>query len=123
MTEGRFHKVLLAVLACVFLWSAIKPHDYFTWFLEVVPAIVGTSILLATRKKFPFTPLAYCLMAFFMCILMVGGHYTYALVPAGRWVSDATASSSATTSTGSAISSRASYPQSSDASCSFGRAL
>jgi putative membrane protein len=88
VTEGRFHKVLLAVLAVVFLWSAFKPHDYFTWILEVTPAIVGTAILLATRKKFPFTPLAYSLMAFFMCILMVGGHYTYALVPAGRWVGD-----------------------------------
>jgi putative membrane protein len=89
VSAGRLHKVLLAVLACVFVWSAINPHDYFTWFLEVVPAVAGTAILLATYRKFPFTPVAYILMAFFMCILMVGGHYTYALVPVGRWVSDA----------------------------------
>jgi len=85
----RFHLVLLSCLAAVFVWSAVHPHDYFTWFLEVLPAIIGTSVLLYVYPRFRFTLLAYTLMAIFMVILMVGGHYTYAEVPLGFWVRDA----------------------------------
>jgi putative membrane protein len=88
--EGRrLHLMLLTGLSAVFVWSAINPHDHFTWFLEVLPAIAGTAVLAATYPRFKFTPLAYSLMAFFMAILMVGGHYTYAEVPVGNWIRDA----------------------------------
>jgi putative membrane protein len=36
--------IWLAV-AVIFVWSAIRPHDYFTLMLEVFPAIVGSVIL------------------------------------------------------------------------------
>ena len=78
----------LFVVIVVLLWSAINPHDYFTWFLEVAPILIGVPILLATRKRFPLTPLAYTLLAIHACILAVGGHYTYAEVPAGFWFRD-----------------------------------
>jgi putative membrane protein len=45
--------------------------------------------LLATRRRFPLTTLAYVLIAIHACILMVGGRYTYAEVPLGNWVRDA----------------------------------
>ena len=45
--------------------------------------------LLATGRRFPLTPRLYTLLAVHACILMVGGKYTYAEVPAGFWVSDA----------------------------------
>ncbi len=41
-----------------------------------------------TRTRFPLTPLAYGLILVHAIILMVGGHYTYAEVPAGDWVSE-----------------------------------
>lgn len=43
-------------------------------------------LLAATRKRFPLTPLAYWLILFHAVVLMVGGHYTYAEVPAGDWL-------------------------------------
>lgn len=43
-------------------------------------------VLAATRKRFPLTPLAYWLVLFHAIVLMVGGHYTYAEVPAGDWL-------------------------------------
>lgn len=43
-------------------------------------------VLAATRKRFPLTPLAYWLILFHAVVLMVGGHYTYAEVPAGDWL-------------------------------------
>ena len=75
---------LLAVLA----WSGIHPHDYFTWFLEVLPAILGVGILAATYRRFQFTGLVYFLVFLHAIVLMIGGHYTYAEVPFGNWIRD-----------------------------------
>ncbi len=86
--KNRLHLVLLAVLAAVFTWSAIGPHDYFTWFLEVVPAVAGVSLLLATYRRFRFTNLVYVLVTIQAIILMIGGHYTYAEVPLFNWLRD-----------------------------------
>ena len=75
-------KVLwLAIFFTVLLWSAIHPKDYFTWFLEVVPALIGLIVMAFTYKKFPLTTLLYSLILLHSIVLMVGGHYTYAEVP------------------------------------------
>jgi putative membrane protein len=65
----------------VLLWSAVAPKDYFTWFLEVAPALIGGIILLSTYKSFKLTPLLYFFILLHCIVLMVGGHYTYAEVP------------------------------------------
>ena len=85
----RLGPILLALFAAVFVWSAIRPHDYFTWILEVFPAVIGLALLLATRRRFPLTPLLLILLFVHAVILVVGGHYTYALVPLGFWMQDA----------------------------------
>jgi len=38
-TIDRTHLGLLASLAGILAWSAIRPLDYFIWFLEVAPAL------------------------------------------------------------------------------------
>lgn len=70
------------------LWSAIKPSDYFTWLLEVLPAMVACIVLILTYKKFKFTYLAYSLILIHCIILMIGGHYTYAQVPFFDWLKE-----------------------------------
>ena len=65
----------------MFIWSAISPHDVFTWFLEVLPAIIGVVLLMTTYHSFRLTTLVYVLILIHCIILMVGGHYTYAEVP------------------------------------------
>ena len=65
----------------VLIWSVLDPKDTFTWFLEVVPALIGFVLIVMTYKKFPLTPLLYTLILIHMVVLMVGGHYTYAEVP------------------------------------------
>ena len=79
----------LLIFAAVFAWSVIRPADYPTWFLEVLPAVLGLLVLLLTRRTFPLTPLAYQLILVHCIILMVGGHYTYAHVPLFDWIRDA----------------------------------
>ncbi len=76
----------LAVYLGVLFWSAIRPHDYPTWLLEVLPAIIVLAILALTRRRFPLTPLLYWLILIHAVILMVGGHYTYARVPLFEWL-------------------------------------
>src|SRR5438105_3116372 len=77
---------LLAIFFAVLIWSAIHPHDYFTWFMEVFPAIIGIALIAATRRRFPLTPLLLVLLTLHAIILMAGGHYTYAEVPLGFWM-------------------------------------
>lgn len=77
---------LLFLLFVLLIWSAINPKEYFTWFLEVLPAVLGVLILVFTFKKFRFTELVYILIFFHCVILIVGGHYTYAEVPFFDWV-------------------------------------
>ena len=71
----------IAVFLVVFAWSAIAPKDYFTWVLEVSPAVIGALVLAATQARYPLTTLAYVLVLLHCIVLMVGGHYTYAEVP------------------------------------------
>lgn len=86
---GRFTWFLLAAVLAVVSWSGVAPKDRMTWWLEVAPALGGLVALFAVRKTFRFTPLLQTLIALHMILLAVGGHYTYAEVPMGDWVSDA----------------------------------
>ena len=82
----RAHLVLLAGVMIVFAWSGWKPYDRMTWWLEVFPGIVGLIVLGATYSRFRFTTLCYTLIALHICLLCVGGHYTYARVPLFDWL-------------------------------------
>lgn len=79
---------LLGLTVLLLIWSAINPFEYFTWFLEVLPAIIGVLVLMITFKKFRFTNFVYVLIFFHCAILIIGGHYTYAEVPLFDWIQD-----------------------------------
>jgi putative membrane protein len=80
---------LLLPFFAILAWSGSAPHDRFTWFLEVVPALIGLVALALTWRRFRFTSLVYTLICLHAIILMVGGKYTYAEVPAFNWLRDA----------------------------------
>jgi len=71
----------LAAYFAILIWSGIEPKDYFTWMLEVAPAIAGLILLAATYRSFRLTPILYFLILAHCIVLMIGGHYTYAEVP------------------------------------------
>src|SRR5688572_1594254 len=81
--------ILLFIVLVLLIWSGIHPYDRTTWVLEIFPIILAVPVLIATRKRFPLTPLVYRLIFLHALILMLGGHYTYARVPLGFWIQDA----------------------------------
>lgn len=88
--SSRLLLTLFLVFAAVFIWSAIRPHDYFTWFLETIPTVLALAVLVLTYRKFPLTPMLYVLICAHAIILCIGGHYTYAQVPLFNWIRDIT---------------------------------
>lgn len=82
------HRAMLAAFAVTLAWSAWHPKEYFTWFLEVLPALIGLMIVAATYTRFRLSDLAYLAILLHSLVLMVGGHYTYAEVPLFNWLRD-----------------------------------
>jgi len=88
-TGGKSTALWLAIFFSVLTWSAIRPHDYFTWFMEILPALIAIVVLAVTYNRFKLSSLAYWLILAHAVILMIGGHYTYAEVPLFDWIRDA----------------------------------
>ena len=88
MSDRRYYSVLLAVLALVFVWSAVAPKDRFTWLLEVLPVLIALPLLILTYPRFVFSRFAYGLILLHAIILMIGGHYTYSEMPLFNWLRD-----------------------------------
>jgi len=80
------HIGLLAMFMVVLTWSAISPFDYFIWWLEVFPALIGLLLIISTYRRFTFTTFAYTAILMHCIILMVGGHYSYAEMPLFDWL-------------------------------------
>lgn len=80
--------VLLGTGAIALLLSGIAPYDRTTWWLEIFPILLVVPLLVVTARRFPLTPLLYRLILIHALILMVGGHWSYARVPAGFWVQE-----------------------------------
>jgi putative membrane protein len=69
--------IWIGIFLGVLVWSGVAPKDYVT---------LGGIVLWFTKERFPLTTLTYVLILCHCIILMVGGHYTYAEVPAGEWM-------------------------------------
>jgi putative membrane protein len=78
----------LGVVFAALLVSGFHPYDRATWLMEVAPVIIAVPLLVATHRRFPLTPLLYTLIFVHALVLMLGGAYTYARVPAGFWLQD-----------------------------------
>lgn len=84
----RIPVLLLTMTLCGLIASGLAPKDRLTWFLEILPIVVILPVLIATYPRHSLTPLLYWLLALHAAVLIIGGHYTYAEVPAGRWVQE-----------------------------------
>jgi putative membrane protein len=81
--------LLLVAMLPVLIWSGWHPYDRTTWWLEVAPVFIGfIAIFVAQAKGWRLSNFALVLIGLHMIVLMVGGRYTYALVPIGDWAKD-----------------------------------
>ncbi|WP_367872740.1 DUF2238 domain-containing protein [Luteolibacter sp. Populi] len=81
------NRLLLFLILPWIAWSGWRPHDAVTWWLETVPVFIGlVAVGIAARKGWMMSKLALVLIGLHMILLLVGGHYTYALAPPGEWI-------------------------------------
>jgi putative membrane protein len=84
----ELHLALLAGSVLFLVATGWSPRDRLTWLLEVAPAVVAAVAIAVAYPRWRFTPLVLVLIALHAAILMVGGKYTYAEVPAFNWLRD-----------------------------------
>ena len=80
--------LLGAVLGLLALSGVAPQTDRLTWFLETVPVMIGTVVLLTTWPRFHLTPLLCWIIAIHAVILIVGGYWSYSEVPLFNWLRD-----------------------------------
>lgn len=78
----------LSFTVVVMVVSGWRPADRTTWVMETFWVILGVPLVLLVWRRFPLTGLLCWLLALHALVLAVGGHWTYAEVPAGDWVRD-----------------------------------
>ena len=88
MSESTKRLGFIILFSAGLFISAINPKDYFTWILEVFPALITFGVLALTYRRFRFTDMVYLLLLVECYILYIGGHYTYAEVPLFNWIRD-----------------------------------
>lgn len=87
--DSRLPGALAAVVVGALAVSWCFAFERGTWVLETAPVFIALALLVATRGRFPLTPLLYWLIAAHALVLIYGGTYTYALTPFGDWLEQA----------------------------------
>ena len=78
-----YHMFLLTVFAAVWIWAAIDPVYPHDWLLENYLVFIFVPVILLLGRYFRLSNLSYTLITLFLCMHVVGSHYTYAEVPFG----------------------------------------
>ncbi len=88
--SARVPLACLAAFAAGWLALAVAPHDRGAWLLEQLGVFVALPIVLATYRRVPLSDRSYVQGTALVLLHLVGSHYGYAEVPAGRWLADVT---------------------------------
>jgi putative membrane protein len=64
---------------------AIAPYDREAWVLENVFVLLGVIFIAATYRSIPLSRISYTLVFVFLCLHVLGSHYTYSLTPYDEW--------------------------------------
>lgn len=79
--QGRFPRILAGLFLLLFLVLAMKPVSREVWWAENIPVLAVFVLLAVTFRRFRFSNLAYGMMAVWLFLHTIGGHYTFANVP------------------------------------------
>lgn len=79
-----FRLLLFGIFIAVWCWAAWRPLHPEDWLLENYLVFFWVPVLLVTARFFRLSDISYGLITLFMCLHVVGSHYTYAEVPFGE---------------------------------------
>ncbi|MBF6057422.1 DUF2238 domain-containing protein [Thiomicrorhabdus heinhorstiae] len=80
---SRYHLVLFLIFLMVWGWAAIDPVYPHDWLLENYLVFFFVPVIILVSRYFRLSKLSYTLITLFMCMHVIGSHYTYAEVPFG----------------------------------------
>jgi putative membrane protein len=81
----RYVTVLAVLLLALWVALAFNVFDRSDWLLENALSVVAVATMAATYRAFPLSRVSYTLIFIFLCLHIVGAHYTYAQVPYDTW--------------------------------------
>lgn len=79
----KYKWFLLVVFFAFWSWAAYKPVFPEDWLLENYLVFIWVPLIIILGRYFKLSNLSYTLITIFMCMHVVGSHYTYAEVPFG----------------------------------------
>jgi len=81
----RYPFWLLGLFLLWFAVWAIRPPHLQDFCLEHILTLAAVAFLCATRRKFRLSNISYSTIFIFLCLHVVGAHYTYSEVPYEQW--------------------------------------
>ena len=82
MIAHRRHFVILsAVFGIYWLALAVDPYDRSDWALENALVVVAAALLFFSYKRLLLSRVSYTMIFVFMCLHVLGSHWTYSRVP------------------------------------------
>lgn len=82
-----FPLALLGFYVIVFTLCAIAPYDRQVWWAENIPSMMVVGAIVGLSRIHHFSKASYVLMAVFVILHTIGGHYTFERVPFD-WVTE-----------------------------------
>ncbi|WP_178862300.1 DUF2238 domain-containing protein [Thiomicrorhabdus cannonii] len=79
----RYRLFLMLTFVLVWIWAAIDPVYPDDWLLENYLIFLFVPIILLISRAFRLSDLSYTLITLFLCMHVIGSHYTYSEVPFG----------------------------------------
>ena len=79
---------VVVLLALFLIRSGISPNDRIVWALETFWVMIAIVMWALWLRRKPATKTLFSLLVAHSVILIVGGIYTYSLVPAGAWAQE-----------------------------------
>jgi putative membrane protein len=92
VSHRKYVSILAGLLAILWIALAFAPYDRKDWLLENALLVLAVAMLAATYRSFPLSRISYTLIFIFLCLHVVGAHYTYAEVPYDDWWTSLTGS-------------------------------
>lgn len=83
LKDYGFRLSLLAIFIATWCWAAWQPLHPDDWLLENYLIFFWVPVLLLSAHYFRLSDISYAFITVFMCLHVVGSHYTYAEVPFG----------------------------------------